>query len=78
MTFLKGISEEEATGKVREIYENEKKKSGSVRDATKVFSLRPEFMETWQLLNNALKENMEERYYELATIVATSGIRCTA
>ena len=78
MTFLKGISEEEATGKVREIYEIELKNKGSVGDATKVFSLRPEFMEAWQLLNNSVKANMEERYYLLATIVATAGIRNTA
>jgi alkylhydroperoxidase/carboxymuconolactone decarboxylase family protein YurZ len=78
MTFLKGIPEEEATGKVREIYEKVLKESGSVGEGTKVFSLRPEFLEAWQTLNNALKENMDERYYELATIVATAGIRCTA
>jgi len=78
MTFLKGIPEEEATGKVREIYDKALKDQGFVRDATKVFSMRPEFMEAWQTLNDALKANMDERYYELATIAATAGIRCTA
>ena len=77
MTFMKGIPEEEATGKVRQIYDKELKDQGFVRDVTKVFSMRPEFMEAWQTLNDALKANMEERYYELATIAATTGIRCT-
>ncbi|MBW1709531.1 MAG: hypothetical protein JRG97_10700 [Deltaproteobacteria bacterium] len=78
MTFIKGIPEEQATGKVAEIYNKELKARGFVADATKAFSLRPEFMEAWTTLNNALKANMEERYYELATIAATAGIRCTA
>ena len=72
------IPEEEAKGKVREIYDKQLKEKGFVNDITKVFSMRPEFMEAWQTLNDALKANMEERIYELATISATSGIRCTA
>jgi hypothetical protein len=78
MTFIKGIPEDEASGKVRKIYDKELKEQGFVNDATKVFSLRPEFMEAWQTLNDALKANMEERKYELVTIAVTSGIRCTA
>jgi alkylhydroperoxidase/carboxymuconolactone decarboxylase family protein YurZ len=77
MTFVEGIPEKEATGKVRKIYDKELRDQGFVRDTTKVFSIRPEFIEAWHTLDNALKANMEERYYELATIASTSSIRCT-
>ena len=77
MTFIEGIPEEKATGKIRKIYEKELRGKGFVKDVTKVFSIRPEFMEAWHTLDNALKANMEERNYELATIASTSSIRCT-
>ena len=78
MTFFKGISEEEATGKVRQIYDKAIKEQGFVKNITKVYSMRPEFMEAWGKLNTALKTNLDERYYELATIAATTRIGCTA
>jgi alkylhydroperoxidase/carboxymuconolactone decarboxylase family protein YurZ len=49
-----------------------------VSEAAKVFALRPEFLESWRNINDALKSNMDPRYYELATIAASSSIRCTA
>ena len=78
MAFLKGIPEEEATGKVREIYEQELKTTGSVKDNTQVFSLRPEFAKSWLKLNDALTASMQQRYYELATFAATVAVRNTA
>ena len=78
MTFLKGIPVEEATGLVREIYEKELNDQGSVKDLTKVFSMRPEFREVWNKIDNALRANMQERHYELATIAATTAIGATS
>lgn len=78
MTLLKTIEEDEATGLTGELYKEDIEKNGFVSPVTRVFSLRPEALLAWRTLDNALTSNMDARYYELATIVATVGIRSTA
>lgn len=43
---------------------------GAVPNYEKVFGARPEVYARWQALNGAIKENMELRRYELATLGA--------
>jgi uncharacterized peroxidase-related enzyme len=50
-------------------------KLGYVRNLTAAFSHAPELLTAWQQLNGAIKERMDVRRYELATIAAARRIR---
>lgn len=77
MTFIETVPEEEATGQVAEIYEEERADKGYVSNYVKVFSQRPQVIYAWQNLNKTIKEAAGDRLYELATIAAARRIRST-
>lgn len=77
MTFIHTVPEEEATGKLREIYGKYRQNLGYVPNYTKALSLRPEFMEAWGNLLGAMCRNMRLRPYELVAIAAASTMKCT-
>jgi hypothetical protein len=74
MAFIHTIPPEEATGKVRELYEMDLKNSGRVSTATQAMSLRPEVLEAWRSLQAAIRSNMDPRRFELATVAAASRL----
>ena len=75
MAFIETMSEEQATGAVAEIYSAEAERFGYVPNLAKVFSARPEAYRAWGQLNGAIKEGMDLRRYELATIAAATKLR---
>jgi len=77
MAFIHTIPPEEATGKVRELYEMDLKNSGRVSTATQAMSLRPEVLEAWRSLQAAIRSNMDPRRFELATVAAASRLQCS-
>ena len=77
MAFIRTIPPEEATGKVRELYEMDLKNSGRVSTATQAMSLRPEVLEAWRSLQAAIRSNMDPRRFELATVAAASRLQCS-
>ena len=77
MAFIQTIPESEATGKVREMYERSLKKRGYVPNYTKLLSLRPEVMEAWSSLQEAIRSKMPLRRWELVTITAAASLDCT-
>ena len=77
MAFIHTIPPEEATGKVRELYEMDLKNSGRVSTATQAMSLRPEVLEAWRSLQAAIRLNMDPRRFELATVAAASRLQCS-
>jgi hypothetical protein len=77
-TFIRTVPLEEATGTLRELYEEDLKAHGRVRGATSLLSLRPVAAAAWRTLNRSLQTTMNPRHYELATIVAASRVRCSA
>jgi len=74
--FIKTISESEAEGKLREFYEAEQKSSGYVPDYLKVFSLRPDVLETWRAFQGSIRKNLRLRRYELVTLAAAMALKC--
>ena len=74
MAFIHTIPPEEATGKVRELYEMDLKNSGGVSTVTQAMSLRPEVLEAWRSLQAAIRSNMDPRRFELATVAAASRL----
>ena len=77
MAFVTTIPPEEATGKVRELYESDLRNRGRVIPATQAMSLRPEILEAWRNLQAAIRSNMDPRRYELATVAAASRLHCS-
>jgi uncharacterized peroxidase-related enzyme len=75
MTFIERVPEDQAWGAVGQHYAADREELGYVRNLTGAFSHAPELLTAWQQLNGAIKERMDVRRYELATIAAARRIR---
>jgi uncharacterized peroxidase-related enzyme len=77
MTYIDTISEDDATGAVAEMYAADRAQMGQVRNLTKAMSVAPEVSAAWVQLNMSIKERMDLRRYELATVAAARRLRST-
>ncbi len=77
MAFIRSISEQDADGKLRELYDEDLKSRGYVPNFTKAMSLRPEVIRAWRDLQMSIRKNMRLRRYELVTIAAALALKCT-
>ncbi len=75
MTFIKTISEEEATGAVAEMYEADRERYGFLPNFTQAFSHRPAVYAAWRQLVGAVSGGMDSRRFELATMAAARRLR---
>lgn len=75
--FIKTVSESEATGKLREYYDEDIKDDGFVSNTTRTFSLHPETWEGWTGLIKSIRRNIRLRNYELTTFAAAMEMGCT-
>lgn len=69
------ISEDDAQGRVREMYDQDLANDGYISNYTRLFSLNPAAWDGWLALRGSLKR-MDLRRYELATIAAAGALRC--
>jgi len=76
LMFIQNVSEVEAEGKLREIYEGDRKSMGYVPNHAKVFSLRPEVLEAWRSFQGSIRKNLRLRRYELVTLAAAMALNC--
>jgi uncharacterized peroxidase-related enzyme len=74
--FIETVSEAEAQGKLREIYESDEKSLGYVPNHAKVFSLRPDVLEAWRGFQGSIRKNLRLRRYELVTLAAAQALNC--
>jgi len=77
MAYIRTISEDEATGIVRQLYEQDLAADGYVGNTTKSLSLHPEIMTAWAGLSRAIRSNLDQRRYELVTVAVAAELRCT-
>jgi uncharacterized peroxidase-related enzyme len=77
MTFVQTIPEANASPQLTKMYETDRAAFGQIPNFTRAFSLRPEIYAAWRGLNGAIKEGMDLRRYELATIAAARRLRST-
>lgn len=75
MTYIRTVDEKEASGPVRELYESDRQAFGGLPNFTRLFSHRPEVYKAWRQLNGAIKDGMDLRRYELATVAAARRLR---
>jgi uncharacterized peroxidase-related enzyme len=77
MVFIRTIPPEQATGTLHELYERERAAGGHRVSVIELWSLRPEVLAAWQTLFGAIRAPMDTRRFELVTVVAAAGVRCT-
>jgi uncharacterized peroxidase-related enzyme len=77
MAFIRTIPEDEATGLVRQLYDQDVATDGYINNTTKVLSLHPEIAVAWSALSRAIRSNMDPRRYELITVGAAVELRST-
>lgn len=58
-----------------ELFEANRAPAGHVPNYVKTFAARPAVYEAWKQLNGAIKESMDLRRYELATLAAASALK---
>ncbi len=74
--FIQTVSDTEAEGKLREIYEGDRKNMGYVPNHARIFSLRPEVLEAWRAFQKSIRKNIRLRRYELVTLAAAMALNC--
>jgi hypothetical protein len=74
--FIRTIPPGEATGLLKDLYERDLAKHGFVPDWSRAFSLRPEALAAWRELLAGIRARMDDRRYELVTLIAAARLRC--
>ena len=75
--FIEGVSEDAAQGPVAEYYEQQRASWGFLPNYAPAFSSRPELAAAWNTLNGVIRNGMDRRRYEIATIGAARSRRST-
>jgi uncharacterized peroxidase-related enzyme len=75
MAFIATVSDEEASGEVKALFENDRARLGYVANHTRLFAHRPTVYAAWRSLAASITENMDARRYELVTVAAARKLR---
>jgi alkylhydroperoxidase/carboxymuconolactone decarboxylase family protein YurZ len=75
--YISVIPEDQATGTLRALYDQDAQARGYIPNFTRALSLRPEVTVAWRNLSATIQSNMDMRRYELATIAAARAMRCS-
>src|SRR5215470_19431068 len=75
--FIETISEDAATGATAEYYRQQRDGWGFLPNYAGAFGLRPDVAQAWNGLNLAIRNGMDRRRFELATIAAARALRST-
>ena len=75
--FIDAVPEEAAEGALAEFYQQQKGAWGFLPNFAEAFSTRPEVARAWTLLNKTVRDGMDRRRFEIATIGAARALRST-
>jgi uncharacterized peroxidase-related enzyme len=75
--FIDPVPEESAVGALAEFYQQQKSAWGFLPNFAAAFSTRPQVARAWSLLNKTVREGMDRRRFEIATIGAARALRST-
>jgi len=75
MTFIRTVSEDQANGAVKEMYDQAEDAYGYLPNMVRAFSHRPDVMDAWGTLLGSIKQGMDVRRYELVTLAAARALR---
>jgi uncharacterized peroxidase-related enzyme len=79
MSWIKVVGEEEATGKLREIYQTQAKRAGGLANILKVHSLAPETLSTHMAFYEAVMHapgELSRTQREMVAVVVSSLNHC--
>ncbi len=76
MSYLHEIPDEQASGLLREIYDQDLKEDGYVGRSTSIFSLRPDVYVAFRNMIRQLRTHIRLHSYELVTLAAARAIGC--
>ena len=74
--YVETISQDQAQGAVKAMYEAAVASEGYLPNQVQLFSLNPEARAAWRHLVEAINADMDHRRYELATLAAAATVRC--
>jgi uncharacterized peroxidase-related enzyme len=77
MSFLRTVSEHEATGDVAELYQKDIDRVGYLPNYSRTFSIHPDAYRAWRGLIASIAKPMDPRRYEIATVAAARRLRST-
>ncbi len=75
--FIKTIPPSDATGDLREYYDEDVKDLGIPSNTTRSFSLLPDTYAGWRGLIRSIRKHLRLRDYELTTFAAAMEMGCT-
>lgn len=75
--FIDSIDQDSATGDLAGFYEQQTRAWGFLPNYALAFSTRPEVAKAWGQLNQAVRDGMDRRRFEIATIAAARALRST-
>ena len=80
MTWIKTIRPEDATGTLKEAYDELKAQGRSVSSLVSAYSLKPEYMLAWRNLSHTVTfggSSLGQRKEELIATVIAAKLKCT-
>jgi uncharacterized peroxidase-related enzyme len=75
MPFIETVSDDEAQGAAAELLKRTHEEKGDVPNYIRMFAHRPDVYDAWEHLLEAIRDRMDRRRYELATIAAARRLR---
>src|SRR6476620_11647553 len=75
--FIDAVPEDAAIGALAEYYEQQRAAWGFLPNYAAAFSTRPDVAQAWNALNSAVRNGMDRRRFEIATIAAARARRST-
>lgn len=75
--FIDTVPEDAATGALADYYREQRAAWGFLPNYAAAFSTRPDVARAWNILNATIRDGMERRRFELATIAAARTLRST-
>src|SRR4051812_40328920 len=75
--FIHPVPEDSATGPLADYYRQQRAVWGFLPNYAAAFSSRPEVAEAWNQLNVTIRDGMDRRRFEIATIAAARALRST-
>lgn len=75
--FIDTVPEERAADRLAAYYQQQRSVWGFLPNYAAAFSTRPDVAEAWNLLNATVRDGMDRRRFEIATIAAARALRST-
>jgi uncharacterized peroxidase-related enzyme len=75
--FISTVSEDAAAGALADYYRQQRAAWGFLPNYAAAFASRPDVAQAWHALNSAIRDGMDRRRFELATIAAARALHST-